>query len=223
MALTASPSVQSRPDLAPWVLACRAHIGVPADVWLWPVASEAALLAAWAWLVRAWDVDMLVGYEVQKDSLGYVLERAVASGAPLAPVLSRVPVGGRVSTTDKRFGIDTYGASHGGGGGGIWIVGRMVLNVWHLMKTEVKVNRYDLHTVVRHVLRRRVPSYSHASLTTWFSGDDATPATRCGAPHSSWSCLTTSIWWVAPARWLASLASISSLCCHVAASSASKP
>ena len=60
--------------------------------------SEAALLGALSAAVAAADPDILLGYEVQRASLGYAAERAAVLGLPsLLRALSRLPrVSGRV-------------------------------------------------------------------------------------------------------------------------------
>lgn len=59
--------------------------------------SEAALLGALSAAVAAADPDILLGYEVQRASLGYAAERAAVLGlASLLRALSRLP---RVSTS----------------------------------------------------------------------------------------------------------------------------
>jgi DNA polymerase zeta len=55
-------------------------------------ASEAALLGALGAAVAAADPDILLGFEVQRSSLGYAAERAAALGLPsLLRALSRLP------------------------------------------------------------------------------------------------------------------------------------
>lgn len=54
--------------------------------------SEAALLGALSAAVAAADPDILLGYEVQRASLGYAAERAAVLGLPsLLRALSRLP------------------------------------------------------------------------------------------------------------------------------------
>ncbi len=55
-------------------------------------ASEAAMLGALSAAVAAADPDILLGYEVQRGSLGYAAERAATLGLPnLLRALSRLP------------------------------------------------------------------------------------------------------------------------------------
>jgi DNA polymerase zeta len=83
-------------------------------------------------LVHDWDPDILLGFEVQMLSWGYLIQRASALGIDLAPQLSRV----QDSSGTARFDAekDQWGASHTSE---ISISGRIVLNVWRLMRHEV--------------------------------------------------------------------------------------
>ena len=53
--------------------------------------DEDALIAAIVDAVREHDPDLLVGYEVQMASWGYLVERAAARGLNLPPLISRLP------------------------------------------------------------------------------------------------------------------------------------
>lgn len=53
--------------------------------------SEAALLSAFVEAVVGLDPDILLGYEIQKASLGYLAERAAGLGVPLLRRVSRLP------------------------------------------------------------------------------------------------------------------------------------
>lgn len=57
------------------------------------VGSEEALLGAFVEAVRALDPDILVGFEVQQGSLGYLVDRAstLQLTEPLLRQLSRTP------------------------------------------------------------------------------------------------------------------------------------
>lgn len=48
------------------------------------------------------------------------------------------------------------------------ITGRHVLNTWRLMRSELTLDVYTFHHVVRHVLKQRTPKYSNATLNEWF-------------------------------------------------------
>lgn len=95
------------------------------------VDDEIALLEEIVKLITTWDPDMLVGYEVQMSSWGYLLERGAALGMEIVAQLSRVP---EDTTSHYDEEQDEYGADHTSQ---IHMTGRIVLNVWRLMRAEV--------------------------------------------------------------------------------------
>ena len=64
------------------------------------VPDEGALIEAVVEAVREHDPDLLVGYEVQMASWGYLVERAAARGVNLPPLISRMPQRERESRMD---------------------------------------------------------------------------------------------------------------------------
>ncbi|XP_028996460.1 DNA polymerase zeta catalytic subunit isoform X2 [Betta splendens] len=114
-------------------------------------------------VIRRNDPDILVGYEVQMHSWGYLLQRAAALGVDLCQQLSRVPG----DSKENRFAAerDEYGADTMSE---INIIGRITLNLWRVMKTEVTLNNYSFENVAFHVLHQRFPLYSPRTLSDWF-------------------------------------------------------
>ncbi|XP_061668529.1 DNA polymerase zeta catalytic subunit isoform X2 [Syngnathoides biaculeatus] len=114
-------------------------------------------------IMRKFDPDILFGYEVQMHSWGYLLQRAAIVGVDLCQQLSRVPGESR----DNRFAAerDEYGADTMTE---INIIGRIILNLWRVMKTEVTLNNYSFENVAFHVLHQRFPLYSPRTLSDWF-------------------------------------------------------
>ncbi|XP_023286279.1 DNA polymerase zeta catalytic subunit isoform X1 [Seriola lalandi dorsalis] len=114
-------------------------------------------------IMRRFDPDILLGYEVQMRSWGYLLQRAAVLGVDLCQQLSRVPGDSR----ENRFGADTdeYGADTMTE---IHVVGRVIINLWRVMKTEVTLNNYSFENVAFHVLHQRFPLYSPRTLSDWF-------------------------------------------------------
>ena len=54
-------------------------------------ATEEALVDALVEAVRALDPDIILGWEVQQGSLGYLVDRAAQAERPLLQQLSRTP------------------------------------------------------------------------------------------------------------------------------------
>ncbi|CAN0401472.1 unnamed protein product, partial [Ectocarpus sp. 8 AP-2014] len=118
------------------------------------------------------DPDFVVGWEVQGDSLGYVVERGLnMPSMDMTRLLSRTP--GR--DADKRNARDEWGKTHGSG---IWLTGRTVLNMWRLMRSELKLCSYTLQSVAEHVLRKRIPSFSLQLRSRWFAGRNVAARSR---------------------------------------------
>lgn len=92
--------------------------------------TEKALLDAVITAVQSLDPDILMGYEVQKGSLGYLSDRAAAAyeWPTFLRELSRLP--GSPSANEAP-GSDQYGWQHASG---LHVAGRIVLNVWRLMR-----------------------------------------------------------------------------------------
>lgn len=63
----------------------------PAEQPVWRVPGEASALAAIAWIVRAWDPDIMTGWELERGSWGILLERSSYLGIPLHLYLARCP------------------------------------------------------------------------------------------------------------------------------------
>uniref|UniRef100_UPI0037E72DFF DNA polymerase zeta catalytic subunit isoform X1 n=1 Tax=Semicossyphus pulcher TaxID=241346 RepID=UPI0037E72DFF len=127
------------------------------------VTDEKVLFQELITIMRRFDPDILVGYEVQMHSWGYLLQRASALGVDLCQQLSRVPG----DSKENRFAADRdeYGADTMTE---ISIIGRITLNLWRVMKTEVTLNNYSFENVAFHVLHQRFPMYSPRTLSDWF-------------------------------------------------------
>lgn len=142
------------------------------------VPDEASLLWAFVGLVRDWDVDVVCGYELQMGSIGYLLDRAQELRLPLATALSRTPM----APPDRRMGTDEYGEAHDSG---IWLPGRIILNIWRLMRGEMKLGIYTFENVIWNALHVRVPHFPAAMLTRWWNGESANGAPPAAASSSS--------------------------------------
>ncbi|KAL0413081.1 UNVERIFIED_CONTAM: DNA polymerase zeta catalytic subunit [Sesamum radiatum] len=130
-------------------------------------------------VVRASDPDVLMGWDIQSGSLGFLAERAAHIGVGLLNNISRTPSQINVASGDLRASQkemvkeifsesatadavhlenmiieDEWGRTHASG---VHVGGRIVLNVWRLMRNEVKLNMYTVEAVGETVLRRKIP------------------------------------------------------------------
>ncbi|NWH77848.1 REV3L polymerase, partial [Piaya cayana] len=114
-------------------------------------------------IVKRYDPDILLGYEVQMHSWGYLLQRAAALNIDLCQMISRVPEEkkeNRFATELDEYGSDTMSEIH--------IAGRIILNIWRMMRNEVNLMNYTFENVGFHVLHQRFPLFTFRVLSDWF-------------------------------------------------------
>ncbi|XP_036758876.2 DNA polymerase zeta catalytic subunit isoform X2 [Manis pentadactyla] len=126
-------------------------------------ADEKALFQEIADIIKRYDPDILLGYEIQMHSWGYLLQRAAALSVDLCQMISRVPD----DKIENRFAAerDEYGS---GTMSEINIVGRITLNLWRIMRNEVSLTNYTFENVSFHVLHQRFPLFTFRVLSDWF-------------------------------------------------------
>lgn len=133
------------------------------------VHSEAALLMELVKLIRKWDPDIFAGYEIEMASWGYIIQRSQAIKFDLVPLISRIPsqrVAKFKPSDDENhsqqqhdefigFEYDSEYKLHG----------RILLDVWRLLRGEIALTSYSFENIMYHVMHRRCPLYSHEKLT----------------------------------------------------------
>ncbi|XP_058174189.1 DNA polymerase zeta catalytic subunit [Anopheles ziemanni] len=131
-----------------------------ADVVL--VSGERELYEKFLLLIAFWDPDIFTGYEIESVSWGYIIERGYALEMNLMKMLSRVPTVEKVHVSEEEqqelLEMHDYSA-------GLKIAGRILLDIWRLMRHEIALTSYTFENVVYHILHRRVPSHSYRQLT----------------------------------------------------------
>ncbi|MBZ3873081.1 DNA polymerase zeta catalytic subunit [Sciurus carolinensis] len=126
-------------------------------------ADEKALFQEITNIIKRYDPDILLGYEIQMHSWGYLLQRAAALSVDLCQMISRVPddkIENRFATERDDYGSDTMSE--------INIVGRITLNLWRIMRNEVALTNYTFENVSFHVLHQRFPLFTFRVLSDWF-------------------------------------------------------
>ncbi|RLM86844.1 DNA polymerase zeta catalytic subunit isoform X2 [Panicum miliaceum] len=142
------------------------------------------------------DPDILVGWEIQFGSLGFLAERAAYLGIGLLKRISRTPphelnhppkvpvddssqvLAEASSAEDVIDDVSENDWSHTHASG-IHVGGRIVLNLWRLMRAEVKLNNYSLEAVADEVLRRKIPLIPSRILNRWFATGPGRGRHRC--------------------------------------------
>jgi DNA polymerase zeta len=132
--------------------------------------SEQALLTAFVQFCLEIDPDVIFGYEIQSSSLGYLLDRAQTIKFDLAGNISRLSKHSRSHNSTTSFfdkERDPWGFTHSSG---IHVAGRSVVNIWRILRSEIKSTSYTFENTAFHVLHARVPLYTHKTLTNHYNG-----------------------------------------------------
>jgi DNA polymerase elongation subunit (family B) len=137
-------------------------LGLAAHTQLAVFDNELDLLLSFAELVERSDPDVLTGYEVQRASLGYIIDRGSVLGLEMLKILSVAPT----QPAPRRNDFDTYAEEHESG---IFITGRIVLNLWRRMRAELKLNSYSLCAVSKNLLKQPWPHFSPQQLLLWYN------------------------------------------------------
>lgn len=114
-------------------------------------------------IVRTHDPDVITGYEVHGSSWGYLIERARHKyDYNLCDEFSRMKTQshGRFGKEADRWGFNTTST--------IRVTGRHMINIWRAMRGELNLLQYTMENVVWHLLHRRIPHYSHQTLSNWY-------------------------------------------------------
>ncbi|KAK4772724.1 hypothetical protein SAY86_014499 [Trapa natans] len=183
----------SRSDFHP-----RSRYGL-SDCKVFVFVEEKQLLLHFIKIISKSNPDILVGWDVQGGSIGFLAERASYLGIGLLNLISRTPsenkmVGDYEHLNESMLenvhpdslltdsGLveevirDEWGRTHASG---LHVGGRIVLNLWRCMRCEVKLYLYTLEAVAEAVLRQKTPSIPHKILTNWFSSGSGRARYRC--------------------------------------------
>ncbi|KAG5883182.1 hypothetical protein JTB14_018199 [Gonioctena quinquepunctata] len=119
------------------------------------VDSEENLFDGFLKIIAYWDPDIFAGYEIELLSWGYLIERASILGINMKPLLGRTKINSlRWKDEDSPNELK--------------ITGRIVLDVWRLMRHEIALQSYTFESIVFHILHKRVPYYSFRELSFWW-------------------------------------------------------
>ncbi|KAF8973932.1 hypothetical protein BDZ97DRAFT_1647924 [Flammula alnicola] len=124
--------------------------------------TELDLLNRLVDLVIEIDPDILIGWEVQNNSWGYLEARGAALGLTISELISRAPARSSGGSNDQ-WSLRKASTFK--------VAGRHVLNLWRIMRSEKTLTIYTFENVVFDVLRQRVPRYSYKTLTEWYRSE----------------------------------------------------
>lgn len=125
-------------------------------------STEDALFDALIEVMTRVDPDIVIGYNTVRSSWGYLVERGIAVGRNLLSELSRYKL---VLSDYYRPEVPTFTLD-------ATPRGRILINVWRTIRSEIALRSYTKSNVVQKVLNRRFPEYSHKVLTEWILSKD---------------------------------------------------
>lgn len=116
------------------------------------VGSEMEIFEAFFQKIREFDPDIFAGYEIETASWGYLVQRGYMLNLNLNNALSRMP-------TEKAEAVPAHVEDEDHDAGDYnseqKIPGRILLDVWRLMRHEIALTSYTFENVSYHVLHRR--------------------------------------------------------------------
>ncbi|XP_063709325.1 DNA polymerase zeta catalytic subunit [Culicoides brevitarsis] len=133
------------------------------------VPNEISLFEHLIDIVRHWDPDIFSGYEIERFSWGYLIDRGNALELDMISLLSRILPKEHVTQESKEVpqmeepdpgqGMDREYEND------IQIRGRILLNVWRLIRHEIALTSYTFENVLYHIMHQRYLLHSHKFLT----------------------------------------------------------
>ncbi|EFN82226.1 DNA polymerase zeta catalytic subunit [Harpegnathos saltator] len=137
------------------------------------VATEQDVFNNLVKLIEQHNPDVLIGWEVESLSWGYVFQRAshlALNGFPLR--ISKVPY---VQIPSNKFDARMFEKDDMSE---IKVPGRNILDVWRIMRHEAALLTYTFENVMHHVLHERIPCPSFRTLSTWWKHESMTMKCR---------------------------------------------
>ncbi|MFH4973977.1 hypothetical protein AB6A40_000686 [Gnathostoma spinigerum] len=132
------------------------------------VGTETELFDIIVAFVDRYDPDILVGYDTNRYSWGYMTERSLALGRNFLSEISR-----------SNMAISDYYHPHLSEVNSYWISrlnptprGRLLLNIWRLLRHELALRSYTKSNVIYHILSRRFPELEQRTLTEFIESSD---------------------------------------------------
>ena len=133
------------------------------DIMMTYAITEIDLFQEFISKVLEFDPDICLGYEYQRLSWGYLIERACMLDIDLPFCLSRAQPPGR----NPRDNLGEYPYSYNYSDP--LIVGRILINLWRICKHELTLTGYTFENVAYHTLHQRYTHFSNDFLTKWYT------------------------------------------------------
>lgn len=132
--------------------------------------TEDQLLLAWRDIVEATDPDLLIGYNICKFDLPYLIERAEKLRLKKFPFLGRIR-GLPIKMRDARFQSRQHGIRESKE---VTLEGRVQLDLLQAIQRDHKLSSYSLNSVSAHFLNEQKEDVHHSIIADLQHGDPQT-------------------------------------------------
>lgn len=130
------------------------------DIELNVVDTELELIMTLVELVKLHDPEIMIGYEMERLSWGYVLERSSFLNLRVSLELSRISENKMGRNSDQ---VDSNFVQP------IMFAGRMVFSTWRIIRHDIHLNTCSYERIHHHALGERVPCFNFSTLTGWYN------------------------------------------------------
>nr|O48901.1 RecName: Full=DNA polymerase delta catalytic subunit [Glycine max]AAC18443.1 DNA polymerase delta [Glycine max] len=145
---------------------CSPIVGV--DVM--PFETEREVLLAWRDFIREVDPDIIIGYNICKFDLPYLIERALNLKIAEFPILGRIR-NSRVRVKDTTFSSRQYGTRESKE---VAVEGRVTFDLLQVMQRDYKLSSYSLNSVSSHFLSEQKEDVHHSIISDLQNGNAET-------------------------------------------------
>ncbi|KAL9158743.1 hypothetical protein ABFS82_08G088800 [Erythranthe guttata] len=145
---------------------CSSIVGV--DVMSFDTEKE--VLLAWRDFIREVDPDIIIGYNICKFDLPYLIQRADVLGIAEFPILGRIR-NSRVRIKDTTFSSRQYGTRESKE---VTIEGRVQFDLLQVMQRDYKLSSYSLNSVSSHFLNEQKEDVHHSIISDLQNGNSET-------------------------------------------------
>ncbi|KAL1538994.1 DNA polymerase delta catalytic subunit [Salvia divinorum] len=132
--------------------------------------TEKELLLAWRDFLREVDPDIIIGYNICKFDLPYLIQRAEVLGIAEFPIIGRIR-NSRVRVKDTTFSSRQYGTRESKE---VTIEGRVQFDLLQVMQRDYKLSSYSLNSVSAHFLKEQKEDVHHSIITDLQNGSSET-------------------------------------------------
>ncbi|XP_027905407.1 DNA polymerase delta catalytic subunit [Vigna unguiculata] len=128
--------------------------------------TEREVLLAWRDFLREVDPDIIIGYNICKFDLPYLIERAANLKIAEFPILGRIR-NSRVRVKDTTFSSRQYGTRESKE---VTVEGRVQFDLLQVMQRDYKLSSYSLNSVSAHFLSEQKEDVHHSIISDLQNG-----------------------------------------------------